>query len=412
MSIPTGTPGDYYLVVRSCDWSVVTDPDLTRWQMSGGVFDVEHATTTSVAVGQAVSTVVVMSPGAAISGVITRDGVPEPGGCAVWSQRNGWDEMKAVAGNDGRFTIAGITPTVPGVLRACGADAHAPSVTVPMTWYPAAASRWTAATLTPAAGITSVRDIALQADETLSVVVTSLPDATGCSVDVVDRNQGRHRVALRPGPVPGTFVADAFGLPAPARTATLECGGRRAGTARPADERTPGFGVGATENEAWWSPVVEIVYDVTGPVITPSPNPDAMPWTSAPATISFTCSDAGSGVATCPAPVTYGEGQATWVSATDLDGNVSSIPVVPRVDSTPPAIVVTGNGRTFRGDEPIQFACDVRDERSGVGWVRNDCPAWGTPASSLGVGDHTFVVESVDWAGNRSAAVASLTVVK
>jgi hypothetical protein len=62
----------------------------------------------------------------------------------------------------------------------------------------------------------------------------------------------------------------------------------------------------------------------------------------------------------------------------------------------------------------MQFACDVWDERSGVGSSnRYVCPEWGALGSSLGEGTHTFVIGAVDWAGNvTQPVVATVTIVK
>jgi len=405
------TPGHYYVVVRSCDWRVVTDPDLTRLQMSGGAFRVEQAATTRVDVGQVASTEVVMARGATIIGRITRDGVPEAGGCAVWSERRG-EDLTAVADADGRFIITGITPTLPGVLRGCGADAHSPSISVPMTWYPAAASRWTADSITPVSGGTSVHDIALQPDDTLSVIVTGLSGPSGCSVVATGAN-GVRRVALRPGPVAGTLVADLFGDASSARSVTLECGGRRVGESRPADHSTPGFETGWTENESWWSPVVEIRYDGTGPVITPSPSPGSLGWSNSPVSFTFTCRDAVSGVVSCPGTVTLGPGQSTTVWSQDTLGNWSSLDVGPApIDVTPPLILVPGEQRAYRREETLRLGCEVLDGQSGLASQVNQCPVWGTPASALEVGDHEFWVAGTDAVGNVAATIVRISIVK
>ena len=63
-------------------------------------------------------------------------------------------------------------------------------------------------------------------------------------------------------------------------------------------------------------------------------------------TVTFTCSDKTSGVASCPSPVTAsteGTNQVVSGTATDLAGNTASTSVTINLDMTPPAIVGTIN---------------------------------------------------------------------
>ena len=410
----TGMPmGNYTVKSAACDWAAPSHPDLTRVQFAGGAFTMDAASTTQLATSGSASVDVVMAAGATLSGQVRWGGSPRADACVTWGDRNGTLEVRTTTDANGNYQLRGLVPTLPGILRACGGPSPQ-SVYEPgepkQEFFPEAASRWTAGELVLAPGSTRSQDFDLELGYSLSVIVTGLPSSNGCEAIATNGILVR-RTQLRATPTPNVFVGDIFGLTSNSSSDIhLECGGRRAGTGRLPTWSTPYFQEGWTENQG--SPVVALAYDATGPVITPSPNPATMPWSPTPVTISFSCSDPA-GVASCPAPVTYGEGQATWVSATDGDGNVSSLAVVPRVDSTPPVIQVTGNGRTFRRDELMQFACDAWDDRSGLARVSGDtCPAWGTPASDLGVGTHTFQLGAVDWAGNVSVVAATLTIVK
>lgn len=77
---------------------------------------------------------------------------------------------------------------------------------------------------------------------------------------------------------------------------------------------------------------VTVNLDKTPPVIsgTINPPPDADGWNDSNVTVTFTCSDALSGMATCPSPVivaTEGAGQIVKTTATDIAGNTATTSV-------------------------------------------------------------------------------------
>jgi RHS repeat-associated protein len=90
---------------------------------------------------------------------------------------------------------------------------------------------------------------------------------------------------------------------------------------------------------------VTLNIDLTPPVIsaTVSPVPNANGWINKTATVTFSCSDALSGVATCPAPVTVAQGANQVISgtATDKAGNSASASVTLNVSTTLPTITAT-----------------------------------------------------------------------
>ncbi len=82
------------------------------------------------------------------------------------------------------------------------------------------------------------------------------------------------------------------------------------------------------------------------PAITASldPLPNAAGWHHADVTVRFTCADAISGVASCPAPVvltTEGSPQVVTGTATDLAGNTATASVAIHLDTTPPVLTST-----------------------------------------------------------------------
>jgi len=85
--------------------------------------------------------------------------------------------------------------------------------------------------------------------------------------------------------------------------------------------------------------------DITAPVITASATPtaNAAGWSNSDVTVSFTCSDTGSGIATCPAPVvvsTEGAGQVISGTAVDVAGNSASTSVALNIDKTAPSVAL------------------------------------------------------------------------
>ena len=84
--------------------------------------------------------------------------------------------------------------------------------------------------------------------------------------------------------------------------------------------------------------------DKTPPVITAtaSPAPSLNGWNTTPVTVTFTCSDALSGIATCPTQQTVstsGVNETISGTAVDVAGNSSSAHVTLNIDQTPPAIL-------------------------------------------------------------------------
>lgn len=86
--------------------------------------------------------------------------------------------------------------------------------------------------------------------------------------------------------------------------------------------------------------------DRTPPTITGAinPPPNAAGWNNTAVTVTFTCADADSGIATCPAPVqlaTEGANQQVTGTAVDKAGNVAQATVTVNIDKTPPLITGT-----------------------------------------------------------------------
>ncbi len=167
--------------------------------------------------------------------------------------------------------------------------------------------------------------------------------------------------------------------------------------------------------EAHRSLVVRI--DKTAPGIghTQAPDPNVRGWNRTDVTVTFTCTDTGSGIASCSDPVTVsGQGKAQKVpgTATDNAGNTAADEATVSLDKTRPTVTGSLSGSPnahgwFRSDVTVSFTCADQDELSGV----LSCPS----SSTLGEGQAQSVSgTATDAADNDSlpATVAGINVDK
>jgi RHS repeat-associated protein len=118
--------------------------------------------------------------------------------------------------------------------------------------------------------------------------------------------------------------------------------------------------------------------DKTPPLISGagSPPPNGAGWNNSNVTVAFACSDALSGIASCPGPVlvsSEGAGQLVTGTALDKAGNSSTATVPVSLDKTPPAITATitpaPNAAGWNNSNvTVTFTCS--DSLSGI----NTCP--------------------------------------
>jgi hypothetical protein len=158
---------------------------------------------------------------------------------------------------------------------------------------------------------------------------------------------------------------------------------------------------------------VPVTIDTTAPAITGStaPPPNAAGWNSTAPTVAFTCSDATSGIATCPPPVSVtSEGERSISgTATDRAGNNATAAVAVKYDATVPQIAATlspapnAAGWT-RADTTVTFTCS--DTLSGMA----TCPASIVVPASAGSAPQTRSATAVDRAGNSATASATVKI--
>jgi hypothetical protein len=130
-------------------------------------------------------------------------------------------------------------------------------------------------------------------------------------------------------------------------------------------------------------------------------------WYVGPVTVDFVCTDALSGVATCPEPQSFGtDGVHTATgTATDGAGNSSTATMADiRIDATAPTARFSAQlGSVSSGSVPAAPTCTAVDAGSGPG----SCVVSGY---STAVGTHTLTATATDVAGNTATATQAYTV--
>jgi microsomal dipeptidase-like Zn-dependent dipeptidase len=156
--------------------------------------------------------------------------------------------------------------------------------------------------------------------------------------------------------------------------------------------------------------------DRTAPTITASRSPasNSAGWNAGTVTMAFSCSDALSGIETCPAPrllADEGAQQSASGDAIDKAGNSATAAMTGvNIDRTAPAVSVTGvtDGAVYDLGAVPAAGCSTSDALSGVATPAGVAVAGGT---SHGVGIFTVTCAGAsDVAGNTGSATASYAV--
>jgi hypothetical protein len=152
--------------------------------------------------------------------------------------------------------------------------------------------------------------------------------------------------------------------------------------------------------------------DANGPAVTATPSPTAngAGWNNDDVTVSFTCDDGFSGVASCPGDqVLSGEGaaiQSAAVAATDVAGNSSDAPVVTvKIDRTAPTLAPAVTPDPLLLNSTATASANGSDALSGI--ASESCAALATAT----VGSKSVGCTVTDAAGNSASASADYRVV-
>jgi hypothetical protein len=131
-----------------------------------------------------------------------------------------------------------------------------------------------------------------------------------------------------------------------------------------------------------------------------------------PVTVGFTCTDALSTIATCPADVvlnTDGLDQKVMGEAVDKAGNKAPATVGGiNIDSSKPVVTVSELKAIYTLGEVTGISCSATDSGSGVD--ANGCKITVTGGNANGVGTFTYTATATDQAGNTSTVTGSYTV--
>ncbi len=166
------------------------------------------------------------------------------------------------------------------------------------------------------------------------------------------------------------------------------------------------------------------------PSITASVSPKANPagWHNVDATVTFECSDSGSGILTCPGPVVVnkeGENQVVTGTAVDWAGNTASVSVTVNLDKTPPVLSGYQPSDGERLPDPeVNLVGKVGDTLSGIMSVTCDANGASQEASivtdivldervfscslPLNQGPNVVTVRGTDVGGNATWAVLTI----
>jgi hypothetical protein len=137
-------------------------------------------------------------------------------------------------------------------------------------------------------------------------------------------------------------------------------------------------------------------------------------WTKQDVTVTFSCTDATSGVASPAAPVTKGEGenQTAAGTCTDNAGNSSSESAGDiDVDKTKPTLGITGaadGASTSVCSLPSKPTFAPSDALSGLDGTQAD--TWTPATTPSGVGPYTYTATATDRAGNVATETRTYTV--
>ncbi|AEV85693.1 Neogenin [Actinoplanes sp. SE50] len=319
------------------------------------------------------------------------------------------------AGNTATATVVlSVDPTTPKITASVTGDVS------PAGWYTTAPTVHFSCSDGTSGVVACPADVSVSADgagQKVSGTVTDRAGNTAATSVTVNVDQAAPGVTTT---VSGA-TANAGGWYRTAPTVHFTCTDETSGVATcPADSTAAADGAGqvlagtATDragNTGSGSVIVNV--DGTAPTISAAvlgATANAGGWYHDAPTVHFTCTDTGSGVASCPADIpvgTDGAGQVVTGTALDAAGNTAATSVTVNVDRTAPAITATVLGATANAggwyhDAPtIHYTCT--DTGSGIA----SCPA-DTPLTEDGTA-RTLTGTATDLAGNSATVTTTVS---
>ncbi len=153
--------------------------------------------------------------------------------------------------------------------------------------------------------------------------------------------------------------------------------------------------------------------DTTPPTITANafPPPNVNGWNNTSVTVSYACTDSGSGVDEAASDladdVLSTSGTATG-RCVDNAGNVATASYTAQIDTVAPSVTYSGHAGSYGILSTVAVNCAATDDLSGI--ATSTCANVNGPAWSFGSGAHTLSAEATDEAGNVGSGSTTFTV--
>ena len=160
---------------------------------------------------------------------------------------------------------------------------------------------------------------------------------------------------------------------------------------------------------------ITLVLDNAPPTITSAQDPstNGAGWNKTSVTVSFTCSDTGSGIASCTSPqtvTTEGAGQVVSGTAVDNLGDIATADHTVNIDTTDPVVTPPADQieeATSASGATASFSPPATDNLSGVDTLISAPPS----GSLFPLGGTLVTHAATDVAGNSASATHTVTVV-
>ena len=167
------------------------------------------------------------------------------------------------------------------------------------------------------------------------------------------------------------------------------------------------------------TPSPSLTLDTTLPTITAvaTPAANAAGWNNSDVTVTFTCSDSGSSIATCQTPITVsveGASQIVTGTATDNVGNSATAKVTLNIDKTLPVFTFTSHHDNQIVKTPQVVIAGGSDDaitatvKSQTATIDAAAKTFTSPAITLTEGNNVIIVAGKDVADNNGTATITL----